>query len=274
MSPLARNGAHWLSWRDHGQGEPLLLIMGLGGSSLAWTRLLPHVSAGHRAIVMDNRGTGDSDRVSGPLTMAEMVGDVVAVLDAAGEESAHVMGVSMGGMVAQHLALDHRERVRSLVLACTTAVGSRGRPPWRLLASSALRPVLGPARTWDLVTQTLYAPHTIREHPERIREDFRIRGEATPSATFLAQMAAIARHDTRARLRELAGLGVTIVHGKQDALVPPARATELAAAIPAAQLVMIDRCGHMLTTDAERDSAAAVLAHLDRHRSPPSSLAA
>jgi pimeloyl-ACP methyl ester carboxylesterase len=204
-----------------------------------------------------------------------MVADALSVLDAAGEESAHVMGISMGGMIAQQLALEHRDRVRSLVLACTTAVGMRGQPPVRMLAASALRPLLGPKRTWELVKPALYAEHTRRDHPERIREDLRIRnGRPTPSLTFMAQLAAIGGHDTRRRLAELDGLGVSVIHGENDALVPPARAAELAAAIPDSQLVMIPACGHMLTTDAEQESAAAVLAHLARHASPPSSLAA
>jgi pimeloyl-ACP methyl ester carboxylesterase len=151
----------------------------------------------------------------------------------------------------------------------------RGQPPVRMLASSALRPVLGPRLTWNLVKPALYARRTREQFPERIREDLSIRsGRPTPSLTFLAQLAAISGHDTRARLHELAGLGVTVIHGEQDALVPPVRAAELAAAIPGAQLVMIPACGHMLTTDAELESAAAVLGHLSRHASPPSSLAA
>jgi 3-oxoadipate enol-lactonase len=264
-----------LHWESHGAGEPVLMIMGLGGSSDAWARLLPHVSAGHRAIVFDNRGTGRSAGLRGPLTMGGMVADTLSVLDEAGERSAHVIGISMGGMIAQHLALEHRKRVRSLVLACTTAVGMRGQPPVRMLAASALRPLLGPKRTWELVKPSLYAEHTRRDHPERIREDLRIRnGRPTPSLTFLAQLAAIPCHDTRKRLSELDGLGVTIIHGEEDALVPRARADELAATIPGAQLVMIPTCGHMLTTDAEQASADAVLAHLARHASPPSSLAA
>ncbi len=272
--PVVKSRGAWLKWESHGSGEPLLLIMGLGGSSLAWTRLLPHVSAVHRAIVLDNRGTGDSDRVGpGRLTMADMVADALAVLDAAGEESAHVMGVSMGGMIAQHLALDHRERVRSLILACTSAVGRQGAPSWRMLASTALRPVIGPMRTWDLVVPALYARGT---DPARIEEDLALRGaaEPTPTQTFVAQIGAISRHDTRKRLHELEGLGVTVVHGREDRLVRPQRAAALASAIPGADLVIIDGCAHMLTTDAEQASAAAVLAHLAQHASPHSSVAA
>jgi pimeloyl-ACP methyl ester carboxylesterase len=269
---VASNHGTWLNWSADGDGEPLLMIMGLGGSGRAWWRLLPHVTPHARTIVMDNRGTGQSDPVRGPLRMRDLVDDCLAVLDAAGEESAHVMGVSMGGMVAQHLALDHRDRVRSLVLGCTTAVGGRGTPPWRMLGASALRPFLGPERTWPMLAPTLYAPGTLRNRPDRVREDLRVRvQDATPPRTIYAQLAAIAGHNTLPRLRELDGVGVTVMHGEQDALVPPARADELARAIPGARLVMIPACGHMLTTDAEEAAAAAVREHLALHgaRSSP-----
>jgi pimeloyl-ACP methyl ester carboxylesterase len=195
--------------------------------------------------------------------MAEMAADAIAVLDATGHERAHVMGVSMGGMVAQHLALDYRDRVRSLILGCTTAGGSRGNPPWRLLAATALRPVVGAARTFPIVAPALYAAGTRRRYPQRVTEDLQIRfADATDIRTTLAQMAAIVLHDTRHRLRELAGLPVTVIHGVQDALVPVERGRELATAIPGARLVMIPNCGHMLTTDAEREVAAIIRRHL------------
>lgn len=261
--PVASNRRIWLSWRSEGAGEPLLLIMGLSGSARAWYRLLPHVRRHSEAIVFDNRGTGDSDRVTGPLTMADLVADAVAVLDAAGHDSAHVMGVSMGGMIAQHLALDHRERVRSLILGCTTAGGSRGNPPWRLLAATALRPVVGAARTFPIIAPALYAPGTRRRYPQRVTEDLEIRlGDATDVRTTLGQMAAIVMHDTRRRLGELAGLPVTVMHGIQDALIPVERGRDLATAIPGARLVLIPNCGHMITTDAEREVAAVIRRHL------------
>jgi pimeloyl-ACP methyl ester carboxylesterase len=276
MAVASRDGA-WLAWRSEGpleavaDPEPLLLIMGLSGSSRMWFRLLPHLSRRHRAIVFDNRGTGDSDPVAAPMRMADLVDDALCVLDAAGVERAHVIGVSMGGMIAQRLALDHRDRVRSLVLGCTTAGGRRGGPPWRLLATSALRPLFGPERTFPIVAPTLYSPHTRRERPERVREDLRIRmADATSARTTYAQMAAIAGHDTRSRLQELAGLPTLVLHGEDDTLVPPDRGRELAAAIPGARLVLLPACGHMLSTDAEDLVSRAILGHLERstRRSP------
>jgi 3-oxoadipate enol-lactonase len=261
---VAQSGRTWLHWHEEGEGEPVLMIMGLSGSSRAWWRLQPRVAGGHRAIVFDNRGTGWSDPVTGPMSMADMVADALAVLDAAGVERAHVIGVSMGGMIAQHLALDHRDRVASLLLGCTTTGGSSGPPPWRLLLATAARPVIGPLRSFQLIAPLLYAPATLRDRPDRVTADLKVRGaDLTQVRTTLAQMTAIMGHDTRARLAALEGLPTTVLHGDEDVLVPLARGREIAGLIPGARLVVVRGAGHLLTTDAEEDTAAAVLHHLE-----------
>jgi 3-oxoadipate enol-lactonase len=240
------------------------MIMGLAASSRLWYRLVPWISRRHRVILFDNLGTGDSAPVRSRLTMAGLAGDALAVLDDAGVEDAHVIGASMGGMIAQHIALDHRERVRSLVLACTTPGGRSGLPPWRLLATSALRPLFGARRTFPLVAPVLYASKTRREQPERLRDDLARRiQDSTSPVTAYAQMDAIAGHDTRSRLHELAGLPTLVVHGLEDALIPPDRGRELARLIPGVRLELIPSCGHILATDAEETTAAAILTHLE-----------
>jgi 3-oxoadipate enol-lactonase len=261
-----------IAWRAVGplepdaSGEPVLLIMGLGASSRLWYRLLPWVRRRHRAIVFDNRGTGDSEALRRRLTMRSLADDARAVLDDAGVNSAHVIGASMGGMIAQHLALEHRERVRSLVLACTTAGGPSGAPPWRLIAATGLRSLVGARRTFPLVAPVLYAPATLRERPERVREDLKHRMEdGTSPLTIYTQLAAIAGHDTRKRLHELAGVPTLVLHGLEDSLVAPRRGRDLAAGIPGARLELIPACGHLLTTDAEEQTATAILEQLDRH---------
>jgi pimeloyl-ACP methyl ester carboxylesterase len=242
-----------------------MLIMGLGASSRLWYRLLPWISRRHRVIVLDNRGTGDSRPVRSRLTMRGLAQDAVDVLDAAGEPSAHVLGASMGGMIAQHLALEHRDRVRSLVLACTTAGGPQGLPPWRLMATVMLRPWLGAKRTFPIVAPVLYARATLESSRDRVREDLKRRiADGTSPLTVYAQMGAIALHDTRKRLVELEGLPTTVVHGLEDGLVPPKRGRELANLIPGAHLELIPSCSHLLTTDAEEETATAVLDHLER----------
>ena len=269
--PDARTRNGWIHWREEGPhepgpaGDPVMLIMGLGASSRLWFRLLPWLAREHRVIVFDNRGTGSSAPVRARLTMEALAQDAVTVLDAAGIERAHVVGASMGGMIAQHVALDHRDRVRSLVLACTTAGGRSGAPPWRLLASAALRPLLGPRRSFPLVAPSLYAAGTLREQGARVVEDLERRmADATSPLTLYAQLGAIALHDTRPRLTELGGTPTLVVHGLEDRLVPPARGRELAELIPGARLELIPACGHLLTTDAEEQTAGAILAHLDR----------
>ena len=226
---------------------------------------MPWISKRHRVILFDNRGTGDSPPVRSRLTMATMANDALAVLDEAGIESAHVIGASMGGMIAQHIALDHRDRVRSLVLACTTPGGRSGPPPWRLLAASALRPFFGSRRTFPIVAPLLYASKTRDARPDRLREDLERRIEDHTSAvTVYAQMGAITGHDTRRRLGELAGLPTLVVHGLEDRLIPPDRGRELASLIPGAHLELIPSCGHLLATDAEDATATAILTHLER----------
>jgi pimeloyl-ACP methyl ester carboxylesterase len=269
--PDARTSNGWIAWREEGPREPglsedpVLMIMGLGASSRLWFRLLPWLTRRHRVIVFDNRGTGGSAAVRGRLTMRGLADDAVTVLDAAGIERAHVVGASMGGMIAQHVALDHADRVRSLVLACTTAGGRSGAPPWRLLASAAARPLLGPRRSFPLVAPSLYAARTLREHPDRVSEDLdRRMADSTSPLTLYAQLGAIAVHDTRPRLAELEQVPTLVVHGLEDRLVPPARGRELAQLIPGAHLELIPECGHLLTTDAEEQTAGAILGHLDR----------
>jgi len=270
--PAARMHDGWITWQEHGPheadapGEPVLMIMGLGASSRLWFRLLPHIARRHRTIVFDNRGTGDSSPVRGRLSMRGLAHDARAVLDDAGVESAHVIGASMGGMIAQHLALEDRASVRSLTLACTTPGGRSGVPPWRLLTTAALRPILGSRRTFPLVAPALYANDTLKERPARVREDFELRmQDNTSPLTLYAQMGAIAAHDTRPRLRELGGVPTLVVHGLEDNLVPHDRGRELAALIPGARLELVPKCGHLLTTDAEEQVATAIRAHLERH---------
>lgn len=268
--PVATHDGARISFDEQGAGTPLVLIMGLGGAGNAWWRLLRNLPPTIRAITLDSRGTGASDPVRERVTMQTLGGDVLAVMDAAGVARAHVMGTSLGGMVAQHLALEHRDRIASLVLASTTAVGMRAAPPWRMLGAGALRPLVGQKRAWELLAPALYAPETLEGRPALVEEDLRAEQLQDP-VTVAAQLVAAAGHDTRPRLGELAGLGVTILHGAQDAVMPPARAHELAAAIPGARLVIIEGCGHMMTTDAEVASAAAVLEHVARHRGASSS---
>src|SRR5262245_26968935 len=117
--PYAETNGTRIYWEEHGQGEPLLLIMGLGYSLEMWHRSLAVLAGGYRTIVFDNRGVGRSDVPPGPYPIATMAADAAAVMDAVGIQRAYVFGISMGGMIAQELALQQPQRVLSLILGCT-----------------------------------------------------------------------------------------------------------------------------------------------------------
>src|SRR5437016_651031 len=127
-APAGRGGRHMatatvdsieLYYEEHGHGDPLLLIMGLAADSTAWLFQVPAFAEHYRTITFDNRGVGRSAKPAGPYTITAMAKDAVGLLDMLGIARTHVVGVSMGGMIAQELALHHPERVRGLVLACT-----------------------------------------------------------------------------------------------------------------------------------------------------------
>src|SRR5712691_9994017 len=163
-------------WEEHGSGDPLLLIMGLGASLEAWDRIAPTLATRYRTILFDNRGVGRSDVPSGPYSLEMMADDAAAVLDAAGVEAAHVFGASMGGMIAQELALRHRARVRRLILGCTSCGGREGvRAEPEVIAALGARMTLpGMPREqamWAMAPY-IYDPSTPRE---RIEEDFKAR---------------------------------------------------------------------------------------------------
>lgn len=113
-----------IKWESKGEGSPLLLIQGLGYGRWAWEPIVPGLAAHHQVVSFDNRGIGESDKPEGPYTAAEMAGDALQVLDEAGIEKAHVLGASLGGMIAQELVAAEPARVDRLILCCTTPGGS------------------------------------------------------------------------------------------------------------------------------------------------------
>ncbi|MBV8553495.1 MAG: alpha/beta fold hydrolase [Acidobacteriaceae bacterium] len=245
--PYATNKGVRLYWEDHGSGPPVLLIMGLSFSHEMWFRVLPCLAAGYRVILYDNRGIGRSDIPRGPYFISDMAQDAAAVLAEAGESSAHIVGASMGGMIAQELALQKPELVRSLLLGCTSYSGLFGR--WPKLARLRERVSLKKAsrREWQRAfVPLLYADSTPLE---RIREDLEVQYKCVwTSQGFLNQFAGILLWSSYLRLPRLR-VPTLVVHGDEDCLIPPQNGRVVAARIPGAGFRLVSKAGHILTTD-------------------------
>ena len=229
---MARSGSVQLHWESTGAGAPVLLVMGLGMTATGWWRTVPVLAESFRVVSFDNRGVGRSARPPGPYTVAQMADDAAAVLDAAGEARAHVYGVSLGGMIAQELALRHPERVASLVLGATTPGGSGGVPADDATLAFFRRRGETPAdeAVWASVPYN-YGPATRRQHGQRIAEDIerRLRFPIEP-APYAAQLAAALGHDVLGRLGQL-DVPTLVVHGEEDCMVPAENGRILARAI-------------------------------------------
>lgn len=248
----------------HGSGEPVLLIMGLGSNAAGWHRTIPWLAEKYQVIAFDNRGTGRSDVPEGAYTLAQMAADAAAVLDANGHEAAHIFGASLGGMVAQRFALAYPQRLRSLVLFCTTAGGAHAVRASDEVTTALVAGGEDPASVYRRNAWFLYSEDTRTNHPEAIEEDIAKRSEIPTQPTgFYGQLQAAMLHDTA---DELGGIRIPtlVVHGDADLLIPPENGRQLAAGIPGAKLLLIPGGGHMLQSDGGELMRREVLAFLER----------
>jgi pimeloyl-ACP methyl ester carboxylesterase len=248
-------------WEEHGRGMPVLLIMGLSFTLEMWFRILPSLVDRYRVILFDNRGVGRSSVPNGPYTIPRMSRDAQAVLDAAGVTRAHVVGASMGGMIAQELALRNPAVVDSLTLACTSHSGLFGRwPDFNCVPRGFGNTRLERERS---VIKLLYSDSTPRE---RIEEDINLRVSCNWCRKgFLNQFAGILLWSAYRRLPRLQK-PTLIVHGDEDRMVPIENGRVLAQRISGARFVPIRGAGHVMTTDKPEECSAAIQAFLNEQR--------
>jgi 3-oxoadipate enol-lactonase len=247
-------------WDERSVGEPVLLIMGLGYPSDMWWRTRPVLDGHYRTIVLDNRGSGRSDVPPGPYPIPQMAADAVTVLDAAGVEGAHVFGISMGGMIAQELALEFPQRVRSLMLGCTAAGGPtaiRAEPEVTELLMN--RGAMTPEQSALAAIPYVYDRNTARD---RIEEDLAIRRGWFPKPEgYVAQLQGILGWESYSRLPQL-NVRTLVIHGETDRLVPVANGELIAGRIPGAKLVRLPHASHIFPTDQTAAANGAILEFL------------
>lgn len=246
-----------------GDGEPLLALQGLGADSRGWIAQQRALGARYRLVLVDNRGVGGSDRPGGPYDLEVMAADAVAVLDALGIARAHVMGASMGGVLAQILAVRHPDRVRSLVLACTACRHHRWRrellEEWREVALTD-----GMGALTSVAARWLVGPRLLRRFQPAIGMLGPLALRVQPEQ-FAAQIGAILTLDDALRL-ELADVAAPtrVVVGSQDMLTPMGDAEELAELVPDAELTVLGGAAHGLMVEQSGTFNRVVLEFLDQ----------
>jgi pimeloyl-ACP methyl ester carboxylesterase len=250
--PIAKcNGIH-LYYEVEGNGTPLLLIQGLGGDGASWSLQREALAPRFQVITFDNRGVGRSSKPPGPYTTELMAEDTWALLDHLGIERAFLMGCSMGGMIAQEMALSRPDRVAALNLIATYGEVDPYCARWfevqRHLAEHGSKEFrIRQSSLW------LFHPHSFAALPEQIADtEQALMENDQPLDAYLGQWHACMHHSTTARLGQLR-MPVLICVGRDDIITHVEMSRRLHAAIPRSRLVELEECGHGLLWEKPED---------------------
>jgi pimeloyl-ACP methyl ester carboxylesterase len=231
-----------LQYEREGTGTDLVLLHGLGGDLHSWDAEAPVLARHHRVLRPDLRGCGESDKPPGPYSPALFAADVAALLDACDVDTAHVVGISMGGVVAQRFALDYPARLRSLVLVSTSSeVGARAVTSWQRLADLVER-VGFDARTAD--ASRAFSPAFAAAHPGIVAALGARNARCDPRA-YAAAARAVSDYNWTAELSRL-DAPTLILQGRDDQLTPPGGAVKMSRVLPHARLLLVSDAGHNL----------------------------
>lgn len=241
-----------LAYQVGGDGTPIVLIQGIGVAGTGWTPQVEALRGGFRTLVYDNRGLGGSTPCSGPITIEAMAGDALALMDHLGWASAHVVGHSMGGVIAQQLALDAPKRVRSLSLLCTFVRGKDGARPTPFVIWMSLRTRIGTRRMRRKAFLELILPRADLATEDTDALAARLapmlgRDLADQPPIVMKQLRALGSHDVSARLGELAGIPTWVASAELDPIAPPGQGRRLAEAIPGATFECFPGASHAVT---------------------------
>lgn len=262
--PEANVGEINLYYEVHGKGRPLVMIRGLGSNADHWYSQLPALAGRYQVVVFDNRGMARSGDTGEPFTVRQMAGDTLGLLDALGLDRPIVFGLSMGGMIAQELAINYPERLSALVLACTHPGG-----PHQVLPTEEVEELfkdmvfLATPEAKRAAAPTLFDPQNLAERPQVAAEYAEISLRHPAGADILTrQWNAVLGHDTYDRLPQIKA-PTMVLTGAADMLIPPGNSEILAQRIPGAKLVVVPGGGHQILVEQPEACNQAVLAFLE-----------
>lgn len=231
----------------HGEGQPLMMMMGLGSDLTMWMFQIPEFSKKYQVIVLDNRGVGRTDAPDKPYSIKMMADDTVGLMDALRIDRAHILGISMGGYIAQEIAIRYPRRTRSLIMATTTAAPSTCPLLVHITTTwvAAKKEGVSPETYIRLVLPYLFTAKFF-ETPELVKtavDTWKSNVCPQPAYAFARQETACNEHDARARLNRIT-MPTLVLVGKEDILIPVKLCEELAATIPKAKFVVLEGGGH------------------------------
>ena len=257
-----------LSFSVRGEGQPVLFIQGVGVHGSGWTPQIDRLAGLYQCVAFDNRGLGLSQPRGCAITVEQMAEDATAIMDALGWTSAHVVGHSLGGLVALHLALSARARVRSLALLCTFARGRDGTPLAPVLWTG-LRTKIGTRRQRRRALLELVMPPGILRTADRDALAERLaplfgHDLAIEPPVTMSQLGAMRAYDGTPRLSQLDGLPTLVVSAAHDRIASPAAGRALASGIRGARYVELPHAAHGATIQCAADVNALLIEHLGR----------
>ena len=245
LMPFARLRDIDLYYQVLGQGPPLVMLMGLGRDHCWFHRQTPELAKHFKLILMDNRGAGQSGKPDEPYTMAGMAEDTIGLMDALGLESAHVLGISMGGCIAQEMALSFPQRVKGLILGCTTCGGAEALPiPEHIMQWYADPGDLSPEEILRRSLRVYFSDRYLREQGQEVEGFIQMAlGDRQPAFAFKRQMEVLGGFSSAHRLSGLSS-PTLITTGSDDGLIPAENSLVLAGLIPDSSLMMFPQGRH------------------------------
>lgn len=266
---IAEVNGQRLYYEVHGDGEPLLCVAGLACDTLVWIPQVQAFAAAHKTVIFDNRDAGQSSMAEGDYEIADMARDALALADELGLDSFHLLGVSMGGAIAQEIALAAPERVRTLTLTVTFhdsgAYARRVAEVW----GARVRQISHEQHIDELMLLNhSEAFYENAEMVEFVRTAVLNNPHPQPPDAFARQLAACGRHDTRDRLPALT-MSTHVIGGEYDILLPVWKSRAIASLIPGSTLTVFPSAPHGLTLERAEEFNAAVLGFIREAAATP-----